>query len=131
MVATGLTVGNTYYMRVYDYRSQYAWQDPAYDLCVVEGLGSGLGLAEGIGASQSTIYPNPTNGDFSVRVDPCATVVNINVIDATGRSVIARQRIPTNGQVRVEGAGALVPGIYIVRIDAGSTITDHRLVVQE
>ncbi|MBK7946043.1 MAG: hypothetical protein IPJ85_12415 [Flavobacteriales bacterium] len=44
MIATGLTVGNTYFFRVYDFRLRYAYAEPGYDLCVVEGLGSGVGL---------------------------------------------------------------------------------------
>ncbi|MBK7947150.1 MAG: hypothetical protein IPJ85_18425 [Flavobacteriales bacterium] len=82
MVASGLTVGSTYYFRVYDYRTQFAFEQPGYDLCVVEGLGSGLGMAEGLAHDQpGVIYPNPTDGLFTRLKSPMA-VVRIGIMDA-------------------------------------------------
>ncbi len=128
--ASGLAVGTTYYFRVYDYRIQYSWLDPNYELCVVEGLGSGVGLEEVNGAQMPTIYPNPTAGDFTIRVDRRLTRVNIDVFDATGRTVIAQQLQTSGGVVNMTTAGLLNPGIYVVRIDDGITTKSERLIVR-
>lgn len=124
MVATGLTVGNTYYMRVYDYRSQYAWQDPSYDLCVVEGLGSGVGVEESA-QPMSGIFPNPSNGIFTLRLKSAAPAVDISVLDAAGRAVWMTAQEAANGLMQVD-ASSLRPGAYLLRYtDAGMTRTER------
>jgi len=130
LLASGLTIGSTYYLRVYDYRSQYAWQDPSYDLCVVEGLGSGVGVEEGISAETIALFPNPTNGNFSVPVDLRASSINITIIDATGRTVLVRnERNTANGSVQVNAEGQLAHGFYTMRVDDGHAIIATRLIV--
>ncbi len=128
--ASGLTIGDTYYLRVYDWANSYAYQDPSYELCVVEGLGSGVGVND-IGALiGDLIFPNPTDGDFTVRVDPHASQVNISVIDATGRVIAAQQRQANGGLVHMRTGGALLPGLYIVRVDDGNSVQTERLFIR-
>ncbi len=77
-----------------------------------------------------TLYPNPTNGDFTVRVDAHASRVDLRVTDATGRVVLAHHEGTTNGRLLVQAAGALAPGIYTVHVDDGALQLDYRLVVR-
>ncbi|HNK68119.1 MAG TPA: T9SS type A sorting domain-containing protein, partial [Flavobacteriales bacterium] len=129
MFATGLTVGDTYYFRVYDFRSQYAYAEPGYDLCVVEGLGSGVGLAETpSSAGQAVIYPNPTDGVFTLRTNGSSSV-GITVLDASGRSVLNTTRNATAGLVQVD-ATSLQPGVYMVRYTDGAHLFNERLIIQ-
>jgi len=131
MVATGLTVGNTYYMRVYDFLSQYAWQDPSYQLCVVEGVGSGVGIEDGASAEAIVLFPNPNNGNFSVHVDPHSSSIMITIIDATGRAVLVRnERNTASGFVQVHAEGQLAHGFYTVRVDDGRTLSATRLIIE-
>ncbi|MBP9080840.1 MAG: T9SS type A sorting domain-containing protein [Flavobacteriales bacterium] len=131
MIASGLTVGATYYARVYDFRAQYAFEAPGYDLCLVEGLGSGLGLEEGPKASIAAIHPNPSNGDFTIAVDPRATEVHIAILDAAGRLVMQHTGRATGAsQLQVDASSQLAPGIYTVRVDDGSVVGTGKLVVQ-
>ncbi|MFZ1686744.1 MAG: T9SS type A sorting domain-containing protein [Flavobacteriales bacterium] len=127
----GLSQGETYYFRVYNGFGTTPLDNASYELCVVEGEEVIIGVQEGVFAEGGGLYPNPSNGDFTLHVGARSTAVSLSVIDMTGRWVIAQRSIVTNGQVSVEGAGALVPGIYIVRSDDGVTTTDHRLVVQD
>ena len=130
MVASGLTVGNTYYMRVYDYRTQYAWQDPSYDLCVVEGLGSGVGVEEGVATNASTsIYPNPANGWINVRLAGATRDVHVSVIDACGRVLLSRPGTMLYGQMRID-IGTLAPGMYSLRLETGSSTHVERFVIE-
>ncbi|MEO8067046.1 MAG: T9SS type A sorting domain-containing protein [Flavobacteriales bacterium] len=131
LLASGLSIGSTYYLRVYDYRVQYAFTDPSYQLCVVEGLGSSVGVEESANAEEIALFPNPTNGDFSVRVDPNSASVTVCVIDATGRTILTRsEQRTTNGFLQVRAEGRLAPGLYTVRIGNGGSLRDSRLVVQ-
>ncbi|MBK8341555.1 MAG: T9SS type A sorting domain-containing protein [Flavobacteriales bacterium] len=131
LIASNLTVGTTYYFRIYDFRFQYASAEPGYDLCVVEGLGSGVGMEEGVVMStSSSIYPNPNNGDFTVSVDPRSAYGSISIIDATGRIVLARNERNTTGTVQLLAAGKLSPGVYTVRVGAGSRTSEGRLMIQ-
>ncbi|MFT3884395.1 MAG: T9SS type A sorting domain-containing protein [Flavobacteriales bacterium] len=125
---TGLTAGSTYYVRVYDFRAQYAWADPSYDLCVVEGLGSGVGVGEQQVDAGGSLFPNPTSGTFIVRVDAHAPITSITILDAMGRVVLRKQVPPAAGMVHMD-AHELSPGRYMVRCEDGSHVTFQRLVV--
>ncbi len=129
---TGLSVGTMYYFRVYDYRLQYSIIDASYELCVVEGLGSGVGVAEMSSSSTNIVYPNPTNGNFNIHVDPRATSVVITVLDASGRSVHQRtERAMSSGTIAMELAGSMNSGIYLLRVVDEHSVQEHRVVVQE
>ncbi|MEO8588410.1 MAG: T9SS type A sorting domain-containing protein [Flavobacteriales bacterium] len=131
LVTSGLTVGNTYYLRVYDFRLQYAFLDPTYQLCLVEGSNINLSVGEAIAENVSALFPNPTTGDFRVQVDPRVTQVNIRVIDATGRTVfVLNERNALSGTVHVHAAGKLAPGLYTVRVNEGRTLSDTRLIIE-
>lgn len=127
---SGLTVGNTYYLRVFDFRVRYAFLDPTYQLCLIEGTNFNLGMGDADAASVPALFPNPGNGDFHVSVDPRSTSVSITIIDATGRMVLARNERNTTGSVQVLAAGKLSPGLYTVRVGGGSNTSEARLVIQ-
>lgn len=127
--ASGLTAGTVYYFRVYDYRLQYSLLDPTYELCVVEGLGSGVGLAESVSSTGgSVIYPNPTDGVFTLRTNGSSSVA-ITVLDASGRSVLNTTRNATAGPVQVD-ATSLQPGAYVVRCTSGGVVANERLIIR-
>ncbi len=128
--ASGLNIGETYYLRVYDWDNGYAYEDPSYELCVVEGLGSGVGVDEINAVTGVLLFPNPTDGDFTVRVDPRATRVNIILFDATGRTIIAQQVKASGGSVNYPASSLVNPGLYVVRIDDGTTTMSERLIVR-
>lgn len=93
-------------------------------------LSSSTGLNEPDG-SRLQVYPNPSNGDFTVLVDPRSTEATITVMDASGRMVLQqRQRTSNNGTLHVCAARSLVPGVYAVSINDGITLHEHRIVVR-
>lgn len=82
--------------------------------------------------ARPSVYPNPSNGDFTLQLDPRATQANITVIDPAGRIVLQHTvRNMSNGLVRLNAMGFLEPGPYIVRADDGRVVSDHQLVVQQ
>ncbi len=124
---TGLSVGTTYYLRVYDFRVQYAWADPSYDLCVV--AGTELGLGEIGQANNGVIFPNPNNGIFSIALKNPTSVLRVDVIDATGRLVRSTALTPVANTVNVDAAG-LPQGAYVVRYADGAHTVNERMIIQ-
>lgn len=126
---TGLSVGTVYYFRVYDHRIQYSVLDPSYELCVVEGLGSGVGVDEVGTANVGSIYPNPNNGVFTLRLKSTAKTLHVEVIDAAGRTVSSTTPVVTSGSVQVD-ASQLPQGAYVVRYTDGARVINERLIIQ-
>lgn len=129
MIATGLTVGETYYARVYDYRAQYAYEAPGYDLCLVEGLGSGVGVQEEQNVGTGSIYPNPNSGVFVIRLKNSAKAVRVDVIEGAGRIVSSTTPNATSGSVQVD-ASHLPQGAYVVRYTDGGLLMHERSIIQ-
>lgn len=126
---TGLTAGNTYHLRVYDFRANYAWMDPSYDLCIVEGLGSGVGTGTLDHNEEGALYPNPNDGDFAVKGLPGKRAV-VSIIDATGRTVLQRAVMAdASGNIRMNERGQLHPGAYTVTTNAGTQPGTYRLII--
>ncbi|MBS1546432.1 MAG: T9SS type A sorting domain-containing protein [Bacteroidetes bacterium] len=128
MIATGLTVGDTYYFRAYDFRAQYAYGDPGYDLCVVDGQGSGVGVEENA-SRPNNLFPNPNDGEFTIMTQPGARVT-MRIVDATGRTVLSRMlNADASGAVRLHEAHHLTAGAYQLVLDAPKGTTTHRLII--
>lgn len=128
--ASGLSVGATYYFRVYDHRLQYSVLDPTYELCVVEGLGSGVGIEEDHRHPMNAPYPNPNDGAFTLRVDARCETAAVVMLDALGRVALNKRARVSGGLVEVNAAGRLAPGMYTVRCDVGHVVSEHRLAVR-
>lgn len=129
LIASGLTVGDTYYFRVYDFSWRYAYEAPGYELCVVEGLGSGVGMPERTAEVNGGVYPNPSNGTFTIRANSGATITAVQVIDAAGRTVLRGTPNKDRGAVHVD-ASALTPGTYVLRYTEDGALKNERLIIQ-
>lgn len=127
---TGLVAGSTYYLRVYDFRSQYSYLDPSYELCVVEGLGSGVGVQEdNAPANDAALFPNPTSGAFTIRVSDRSSTLPVMIIDAAGRTVMNTTQRIHGGSAHMDATG-LQAGAYVVRYTDGGRTMNQRLIVQ-
>lgn len=71
-----------------------------------------VGIEESSVANELTVFPNPTNGYFSVSA-PFGKQVELNVYDLQGRKVI--NEVSANG-MRLIDANKLTNGIYIVEL---------------
>ncbi len=70
------------------------------------------------------LYPNPTEGNFSLIAElPRAEALQIEILDATGRSVMAASSQAQAGLNRFEfdaAALGLVPGVYMLKVESAS-----------
>ena len=77
-----------------------------------------------------TLAPNPAHGTASVQLPavPGAATATLTLLDALGRPVRARPATP--GTRTDFDLGGLAPGLYALRVAAGSATATQRLVVE-
>lgn len=77
------------------------------------------------------VFPNPTNGDFTIAYGAADANVTIDVLDLTGRLVhTARKHVVNGERVAVQLAGRLAEGSYVVRLSSDAGRTEQRIVVR-
>lgn len=107
---SGLTIGDTYYVRVYDYWSGTP-STPTFDICVYS-LTVGIENALENGLS---VYPNPSNGQFIVEVSGIEADAQIIVNDLAGRQVY-NEGVVMNKAFRKEINLDVANGTYLLQI---------------
>ncbi len=80
------------------------------------------------------ISPNPANGasDVTVRFDaPAAAMVNIRVVDMSGRILLEQQNRASAGtnSVTINNIRSLQPGMYLVQLKNGEQLETTKLVI--
>lgn len=79
---------------------------------------------------QVSVYPNPCGGEASVEVFPPEVCdVRISVFDVAGRLVDDRSLPDRSADLQLVGLEDMEPGVYLVRVTAGTEIGQSRLVV--
>lgn len=89
--------------------------------------GAGARLAR---ESQHTLnvnlYPNPFTNYFFLEIEsPDSELVEVSMVDVTGKSVFESREVPTNGKFKIEKA--LPAGVYFVRITNGGIRKDFKV----
>lgn len=68
-----------------------------------------------INASAVKVYPNPSQGAFTVELTDDAHIQNVMLVNALGQSIDITLTLDANGKARIETAGHAT-GMYVVRI---------------
>jgi hypothetical protein len=124
LVRSGLTVGETYLFRVYS-----NFGAGTFDISVTGDIATSMSDA-GDAAVPFSVFPNPSNGDMSIRFGAADSKVAIDLFDMAGRTVHQEQRQLFNGQqVDLGLAGKLAPGVYTLRLTSSSGRSEQRVVV--
>lgn len=77
------------------------------------------------------LYPNPNDGRFTVVAEGLKeAVVQVEVIDLSGRAVHQWSAPAANGRLRTDLALDLAPGTYLLRLRSGDGLSVTRLVVR-
>lgn len=126
--ATGLTVGTTYYVRVFDWYDGL-WPDHAFGICVSTSSDVNIGMEEN-STSAFSLYPNPGTGVFNLQYSGKNGLANIEVFDVTGRIVYNTQAQVATGSTSSMDLTGLVAGNYNVRLTVGDVRTEQRLMVK-
>jgi hypothetical protein len=122
---TGLTPGMTYRVRVYDWYAT-APSTPNFDICVYNSTVTGIDEAQ---AGNINLYPNPSNGTFALEMGDVEGVVELTVVDLTGRQVAA-ERAFASGSLRQNFDLQLATGNYILKAVASNGVKTVRFEVK-
>lgn len=76
--------------------------------------------------NDTSIYPNPSNGAFTVETDS-QDQTTISIYDINGKLV--SQTITDEESAVVNSDNSLVAGVYIVTIDNGSSTSNQKLII--
>lgn len=76
------------------------------------------------------LFPNPTNGRFTLETTPTAGPATLTVLDALGREVWQQQLPAVPRQLTVQPAGLRPQGVYLVRLTTGRGTVSRPLLVQ-
>ena len=70
-----------------------------------------------------TIFPNPATDQFTVQFPAAGGVAaagsesyQLTLVDLAGKTVLAMNSVPVNGQIHVVIGSRLVPGMYLVKV---------------
>jgi hypothetical protein len=128
LVYTGCTVGTTYYVRVYDWG--HASDAHEFEMCVVSGEGTNIGIEENANASDWSVFPNPGTGVFTLQYSGANAAADIEVFDLTGRAVYTSRTAVANGTNHTLDLTGVSAGNYNVRLTVNGVRTEQRLMVK-
>lgn len=122
VTASGLIVGNTYYIRVYPWGNAIP-ADPTFNICVYEG--AFIGVEENVQKDRFKLYPNPTNGILNIEYNHDISG-KLQVINGMGQVVIS-----TSLDSKVD-LSSLNKGLYLVNIidEKGISLLTDRVIVE-
>ena len=83
--------------------------------------------SERIDASEISIFPNPSNGDFQIQFPSDLILENAQVFDLKGRLVISIVHPIENGQLSIANAKT---GAYMLRFNFTDGAAVKRLLIQ-
>ena len=128
LTQSGLTVGTTYIVRVYDWG--HLSDEHLFQICVTEGAGSTIGINENTEALAMTVYPNPSTGLFQVSYNGENGPAAIQVMDVTGRLVYSWYgQVSANGVHTIDLSG-MSSGNYTALFSVNGARSAQRLVVK-
>jgi hypothetical protein len=106
-------------------------KDIIADLALINGKPVDVKFEKSSEAIQSvfnvSIYPNPSNGAFSVQATENAIV---DVYDMNGKQITASQVISSNGKVNID-LNNVEAGVYLVRVQNETFRTTKRIVIEK
>ena len=75
-----------------------------------------------------SLVPNPAHGRATIQLPAIPGTPTLTILDALGRT-LRTQTAPTNSEAELDLTG-FAPGLYAVRVQAGSSTATRRLVVE-
>ena len=96
------------------------------DVQVIESTGVSVKPLANAKISKVSIYPNPTNSNFSIEIPENFVGGEISIIDLTGK-VVMKDRVTQSAVKRVDVSN-LNDGIYLIRMNNGPAHFTDRLV---
>ncbi len=108
--ASGLSVGTTYFLRVYDYGGALP-PTTTFDICVYT---APVGIADINGRSIPSLFPNPAKGIFTVNFGSASQKTTVGIYDVLGSMM--QEQVVLNNEKAIVDASSLAAGVYSVRV---------------
>ena len=86
------------------------------------------GVKDNVLQSSVNVYPNPSNGVFSVSV-PTAKAYTLEVTDLTGK-VIKQQTASSKDKTAQLKLNTFAQGVYLLKVTSDEASTVRRIVIQ-
>lgn len=93
-----------------------------------------LGTEDDVLANSLVVFPNPSNGEFTIRFDSDLNNnddVKVAIHDISGRSVynntFVNDTVQFNKTINLNGVAS---GVYIANISNGSNVTSHKIIIE-
>ena len=121
---SGLTIGTTYWIRVYDANPV---PTPGYNFTICVSDCGSVGEGElGINNEELEIYPNPSNGQFQLSVDGFQ-LSGIKIMNVLGETVL-EQTTHNSQQINIDLSGE-AKGIYFLHLSDDNKTT-KKIIIQ-
>ena len=93
---------------------------------------SGVGIKEMPTSQSLSIFPNPSNGEFTVSFENDANIdVHISIIDVLGKNVCVENFESMEGTVTHSiNTEKLNPGLYVLVLNANGKSTNTKIIIQ-
>lgn len=127
---SGFNVGQTYYVRLFNF-GVAAPTLSTFNICVTEGLGSGIGYTEHQAPIAWSVFPNPGNGELNIAYGDTPGRASIEVIDMAGRTIHSEVlNLTSGGRSMLNLSDRLAAGSYSVRITTAAGSNSQRVIVR-
>lgn len=80
--------------------------------------------------SEFSVYPNPSNGTFNIKMSGATEAVSVAVYDIRGRSVYANTFKNVSNFNEVINMGNVASGMYLLQVSEGSKTTTKKIIVE-
>ncbi|MGB3948038.1 MAG: family 10 glycosylhydrolase, partial [Bacteroidia bacterium] len=128
LVASGLTIGNNYLLRVYDYGS-IAPTTTTFNICI-----DGPNLSTAINKNEIStleLFPNPiTDHKIYGKIKTDNTDVKISINNILSQKIMQANAIIENENFSIELPNEIKSGIYFINIEMNNSIITKKVMVQ-
>ena len=88
-------------------------------------------VPENVWMNSISVYPNPSNGDFNVRIySQAEKKMSMIITDVTGRKIYSEEKLLITGENKIPFHAGLSKGIYILQLSDGIATRSLRVMMQ-
>jgi hypothetical protein len=130
MNATGLTVGSTYLVRVYDYYAVVP-ATTTFNICVTGAATTGEENISSTIENSLAIYPNPVKTNLNVSFTTINSDVSVSIFNVNGQVIFTEQNVNYTGQYKKAlDLGGNAKGIYFLKIITDKQVVTRKIVLE-